>query len=57
MGGGSSPVSAETASQNCRSEWDKLFGMAFKRKVCPVLGPDSGTRFLLGMPSGKRGPF
>ena len=47
----------ETVSQNRHSERDMLSGTAFKRKLHPVLSLHSGTRFPLGMPSGKRIPF
>lgn len=47
----------ETVSQNRHSKRDMLSGTAFKRKLHPVLSLHSGTRFPLGMPSGKRIPF
>lgn len=50
-------TSAETASQFERLFRDAVSAGRFNRKVCPVLGLDSGTRFPLGMPYGKRTPF
>ena len=47
----------ETASQFERLFRDAVSAGRFNRKVCPVLGLDSGTRFPLGMPSGKYIPF
>ena len=44
---------AETMSQNSVSEWDAVSAERFNRKVCPVLGLDSGTRLPPGMPSGN----
>lgn len=47
----------ETASQFERLFRDAVSAGRFNRKVCPILGLDSGTRFPLGMPSGKYIPF
>lgn len=47
----------ESASQFERLFRDAVSAGRFNRKVCPVLGLDSGTWFPLGMPSGKYIPF
>lgn len=53
MGSGPLSVSAETVSQNCRSEWDKLSGLALKRKVCPRIRLQSGMHFPERLSSGN----
>lgn len=50
-------TSAEIASQFERLFRDAVSAGRFSRKACPVLGLDSGTRFPLGMPYGRRIPF
>lgn len=47
----------ESASQFERLFWDAVSAEGLNRKARPVPRPDSGTRFPLGPPSGKRIPF
>lgn len=48
---------AEITSRNYASEWDALSGSTFKRKLCPGIEPQTGTRFPLGLSFGKYIPF